>query len=165
MRAMLKGHKEPVCNIAFSPNGRSLVSASYDCSVRMWNIRDGASKILPVTGSPSYFMSAVFSPDGQYVAAGNSDSSLCIWDYRTHRLVAKWLGHASSVWCTVFTPDGKGLMSGHSDKTIRYWDVGSLGNRQGMSTGTVVNEERGFPEVRSFLGHNVRCVLLSRYVD
>ena len=77
---MLKGHKRIVYDVAFSPNGRSLVSASYDPSVCIWNIRDGSLKILPVTGSPRYFLSIVFRPDRQYFAAGNYDnSSLFDW--------------------------------------------------------------------------------------
>ena len=164
MRAMFNGHKSEVNSIAFAPNGRSLVSASDDRSVRIWNIRDGSSKVLPVTGSPGYFNSVAFSPDGRYVAAGNMDSSLCMWDSRTHKLVAKWQGHTSDVGSTEFTPDGKGLMSGGSDNTVKYWDVSLLGNRQGSSTGTVVNDEQGFREVRSFLGHDVRCVLLLSHI-
>ena len=76
MRAMLKGHKYPVSSVVFSPNGRCLVSASDDRSVRIWTIRDGSSRVLPVTGSPRYFESVVFSPNGLYVAAGNRDKSL-----------------------------------------------------------------------------------------
>ena len=152
MRTMLKGHRLPVNSIDFSPNGCSLVSGSYDRSVCIWNIRDGSSKILLVTGSSECFVSVVFSPDGRYIAAGNLDKSLWIWDSRTYRLVAKWWGHTSDVWSTVFTPDGKGLMSGGYDDTVKYWDVSSLGNR---STASVVNEDGGFPLVRSFLGHRV----------
>ena len=164
MRVMFIGHKA-VSSLAFSPNGRFLVSAS--ASVRKWNIRDGSSKVLPVTRPPRSFTSVAFSPDGRYVAAGNYDRSLWIWDSRTHRLVAKWLGHARSVSCIEFTPDGKGLLSGGLDKTIKYWDVSLLGNRQGVSTGPIVNEEQGFPLVRNFLGHKVCVVvlLLSRKVD
>ena len=158
MRATLKGHKLAVYSVTFSPNGHSLVSASADESVRTWNIRDGSSKVLPVTGSPDHFMSVVFSPDGRYVAAGNRDNSLWIWDSRTYRLVATWRGHLGAVWCTEFTPDGKGLISGGTDKKVKYWDVSLLGYCQGASTGIVGNEQV-IPEVGSFLGHNVRCVL------
>ena len=161
MRAMLKGHKFGVNSIAFSPDGRSLVSASDDRSVRKWNLRDGSSKLLPVfSGFPMFFFSVAFSPNGWHVAAGNLDGSLWIWDSRTHKLVATWQGHASDsdVYCTEFTPDGKGLMSGSEDQTVKRWDVSSLGIPQGVST-RVVNE--GFPEVQSFLGHDVCYILLS----
>ena len=162
---MFKGHKSTVNSLAFSPNGRSLISGSDDRSVRIWNIRDGSSKVLPLIVTSSFFISVAFSPYGRYVAAGNLDNFLWIWDSRAHRLVAKWEGHADSLWCTEFTPDGKGLISGSSDQTAKYWDVTLLGIQQGASTGTVVNEEQGFPEVRSFLGHDVRILLLSRDVD
>ena len=166
MRAMFKEHKYSVESVAFSPNGRSVVSASVDRSVRIWNIRDGSSKVLPVIGEPDIFFCVAFSPDGRYVAAGNYDDSLWIWDSRTHRLVAKWWGHTHGVWGTEFTPDGKGLMSGGFDKTIKHWDVSLLGSRQGVTTGRVINEELGFPELRRFLGHDVGCVLLlSHNVD
>ena len=157
---MLKGHNSIVYDVAFSPNGRSLVSASFDYSVRIWNIRDGSSKVLPATGSHRSFISVVFSPDGRYIAAGNYDNSLWIWDSRIHRLVAHWQGHTGAAWCTVFTPDGKGLISGSYDKTVKYWDVSLLGNRRGVSMGTVVSEGHGFPEVRKFLGHIVVLLVI-----
>lgn len=152
---MLKGQ---VYDIAFSPNGCSFVSASADRSVRIWNIRDGSSKVLPATGSPGYFNSVAFRPDGRYVSAGNSDGSLWIWDLRTYRLVAKWFGHARSVRCIGFTADGKGLISGGIDNMVKHWDVSLLGKGHGVST--KVGNEEGFPEVRRFLGHHVRCFFL-----
>ena len=155
MRAIFKGHKSGVYDVVFSPDGRSLVSASDDQSVRIWNVRGGSSNIL---GSHSQFLSVAFSPDGRYIAAGDYGHSLWIWDSRTHRLLTKWRGHRDSVWCTRFTPDGNGLISGGS--TAKYWNVGSIGNREGESTGMLANEEKGLQEVGSFLGHNVCCVLL-----
>ena len=157
MRAILKGHKHAVYSIAFSPNSRSLVSASADGSVRIWNIRDGSSKVLPVIGLPSYFVSVVFSPDGRFVAAGNLGYTLWIWDSRTYRLVAMWKGRMDTVWCIEFTPDGTSLICAAFNGTVKYWDVSSLGNRRGVSTGTI---EEGFPEVVMFLGQDVGCVLL-----
>ena len=127
MRAMFKRHRDEVNSIAFSPDGRSLVSGSDDHSVCVWNIRDGSSKKLPVTDKAGYFFSVVFSPDGRYIAAGDFNESLWIWDSRTRKLVANWKGHRGSVWCVEFTPDGKGLMSGGTDTTVKLWDVSSLG--------------------------------------
>ena len=78
----------------------------------------------------------------------------------------RWSGCLVGVNYMEFTLDGKGLISGGLDTTVRYWDVSLLGNRQGASTGTVVNKVRRLPELRRFLGHDVRCVLiLPRIVD
>jgi WD40 repeat protein len=46
VRNALKGHTRCVYSLDFSPNGRLLVSASDDNTVRLWNIRDGATKLL-----------------------------------------------------------------------------------------------------------------------
>ena len=157
MRAMFKAQHFGVYDVVFSPNGRSLASASVHQSVQIWNIHDGSSRVL---GSNNQFLSVTFSPDGRYVAAGDYWGSLWIWDSRTHTLVAKWRGHTNSVLCIGFTPDGNGLVSGGSDHAIKYWDVRSRGNRQGVSLGTIGNREEGFPEMRTFLGHSVRRVFL-----
>ena len=149
---MFKRHGGTVYSTIFSPDGRSLASGSGDCSVRVWNIRDGSSKELPATKDASFFVSVVFSPDGRYIAAGDLRNSLWIWDSRTHRLIASWIGHSEPVWCVKFTPDGKGLMSGGTDYTIKYWDLTSLES---------VAPVQSFPLIRSFSGHTVSPYLLS----
>ena len=151
MRAMFKKHASIIESIAFSPNGRSLVSGSHDSSVRMWNLRDGSSKVMPATGDPNIFFSVAFSPDGRHIAAGDFDNTLWIWDTRMHKLVAKWRGHTHRVTCIEFTPDGQRLMSGSRDQTIKYWDMSSLGT---------VSEPQRFPEIRAFSGHTVRFLCL-----
>ena len=144
---MFKGHTDTIKGIAFSPNGRSLISGSDDESVRIWMLRDGSSKLMPVTGKTSFFNCVAFSPDGRYIAGGDLHNSLWVWDSRSHTLVAKWLGHRHSVRCIEFTPDGKGLVSGGDDGAIIFWDMTSLG------TGS---EPQSFPEIRRFSGHTVR---------
>ena len=156
MLAMFKWHTREVNCTLFSPDGRSLVSASDDSSVRIWNIRDGFSKKLPVNNGTGYFLSVVFSPDGRYIAAGDARDSLSMWDSRTHKLVANWKGHNDWVWCVEFTPDGKGLMSGSLDTTLKYWDVSSLGIHEAISGREREVPGHAFPLIRSFSGHNVR---------
>ena len=154
MRAMFKRHMGTVYSVTFSPDGRFLVSGSEDCSVGIWNIRDGSSKKLLETGHVAY---VVFSPDGKYIAAGDLSFLLYIWDSRTHNLIAKWKGHNTFVWCVKFTPDGKGLMSGSSDGAVKYWDVSSLGPHEVISGSEVATRGDSFPLIRNFPGHTVRC--------
>ena len=170
MRVVFKGHTNEVNGIAFSPDGRSLVSGSDDHSVRVWNIRDGSSKRLPGTDGAGYFLSVVFRFDGRFIAAGGSRNSLWIWNSRTRKLVANWKGHNGWVWCVKFTPDGKGLMSGSVDGTVKYWDVSSLGIHEATSGRGTVVPGHSFPLIRCFSGHNVRfhfyfiACRLSRYL-
>ena len=156
---MFKRHGGTVYSATFSPDGRSLASGSEDCSVRVWNIRDGSSKKLPVTKDASFFVSVVFSPDGRYIAAGDLRHQLWIWDSRTHRLMASWMGHSDCVWCVKFTPDGKGLMSGGDDGVAKYWDLSSLGiHEAGRAVVT------SFPLIQSFSGYTVSFVVSSSWL-
>lgn len=152
MSAVFKEHTGVIDGITFSPNGHSLVSGSDDQSVRIWSLRDGSSKVMPVFGRIGYFLSVAFSPDGRYIAGANYNNSLWIWNSRTHKLVAMWRGHSYIVNCVEFTPGGQELMSGSHDRTVKCWDVSSLG------TGP---ESQNFPEIRAFFGHTVRFFMVS----
>jgi glucose repression regulatory protein TUP1 len=150
IRNVFRGHKSSVESVDFSPNGRLVVSASWDGTVRIWNVRDGSAKVF--TDNADIFWSVRFSPNGQYVAAGNTDGFLRIWDVRTGRLVKRWTGHKDGVWSVAFTPDGKGLVSGSGDGVVKCWDVSSLGVVQ--SSGEPVATE-----IMEYKGHTVRLIL------
>ena len=124
LRAMFKEHMGDVFSLTFSPDGRFLVSGSYDDSVRIWRLRDGSS--LELLDNALGYFSVCLSPDGQHIAAANSDKSLRVWSTRTGKLMDKWLAHAESAHCVAFTSDGRGIVSGSNDKTIKYWDITSI---------------------------------------
>jgi WD40 repeat protein len=130
VRNAFKGHTRHIFSLHFSPNGRLLVSTSDDNTVRLWNMHDGATKLL-VEENPTFldhpcYCSAVFSPNGKYVAASHRDGMVRIWDVCTGRLTRRMKAHTDWATCVLFTPDGKGLLSGGSDYRLKYWDVSSL---------------------------------------
>ena len=154
---MFEGHKYPVSSVDLSPDGRFVVSVSFD--IRIWCMRDGSSKQLLDTNM-SLVTSVAFSPDGRYVAAVNDLGKLRIWDFRSGQLLERWKakGHAHPLWSVVFTTDGKRLLSGGEDKTMRFWDVSSLtvnqpAPRRFLVDGGNVDEEN---EHLTFRRHTVR---------
>lgn len=130
--------------MAFSPDGRFLVSGSYDESVRIWRLRDGSS--VELCDNAMGFYAVCFSPDGRYIAAANSDKNLRIWCTRTGKLVVKWMAHTQSPMTVAYTSDGKRLVSGGNDQTIKCWDVSSIGRYASSPTPK---------EIFKFEGHTV----------
>ena len=143
-----------VLSLNFSPNGRLLISASPDNTLRLWNMRDGAAKVLtdddPTFIDEPCFTSAAFSPDSRTVAASHRDGMVRIWVVCTGQLIRKVMAHVNWAWGLAFMPDGKGLVSGGGDDIMRYWDNNSLDTQFGAQ----------MRPQRKFLGHKVLSDLL-----
>jgi WD40 repeat protein len=82
----LKGHKACVWSVAFSPDGRRLVSGSGSWNskelpgeVKIWDVAIG-QELLTLNGHWGAVFSAAFSPDGQYLATAGKDGTVRIWD-------------------------------------------------------------------------------------
>jgi len=78
----LAGHTNWVWSVAFSPDGKTLVSSSYDRTVRLWDVTTGRC-IRTLTGHTSEIYSVSFSRDGQTVASGCADQTARLWDAST----------------------------------------------------------------------------------
>ncbi len=126
----LLGHKGAVYLTSFSPNGRLLATASYDRTVRLWDVKDRSRpKPLgkPLTGHKSWVSSAVFSPDGNTLASASDDGTIRLWNVRDPRhprlLGAPLTGHGGAIYLVAFSPDGRTLASANDDHAVRLWNV------------------------------------------
>lgn len=125
----LLGHTGAVYLTSFSPDGRTLATASYDRTVRLWDVSDPTRPKplgVPLAGHTSWVSSAVFSPDGRTLASAGDDGVIRLWDV-TDRARPKslgWLtGHQGTVYLVAFSPDGRTLASASEDRTVGLWDV------------------------------------------
>jgi WD40 repeat protein/predicted Ser/Thr protein kinase len=128
-QAVLGGHTGVVSGLAFSQDGRRLVSASYDLlisagdgTVRFWEAAPEAT--LPVlAGHTSYVYPVAYSPDGRWIASGGWDGTIRLWDAATGEACAT-LTHPGIVRALAFTPDGTRLVGGGDlDGELLVWDL------------------------------------------
>lgn len=118
----ISAHADRVQAVAFSPDGRMMVSGAFNGRVRLWDVADG-QELHRIKGyHTGAVFSVAFSPDGERVASGGEDHTIRIWD----SLAGDWLntlkGHSDLVGAVAFLPDGVRLVSGSRDQTVKVWD-------------------------------------------
>lgn len=120
---VFKGHHPAaIWNIRFSPDEKLLASASWDGTVRLWDLATGG-ELFRFTDRNKEITGIAFSPDGSRLATASHARTVKLWDVATGREVATLSGHTDQVLSVAFSPDGRRLASGSTDQTVRLWDV------------------------------------------
>lgn len=111
----------PVRFLAFSPNGKHVVSGSEDGMIQLWHV-DTRTEVKRFIGHIDWVYSVAFSGDGRHVLSASEDDTNRQWDTETGVELCKLVGHAHAVGSAVYSLDGKRIISGLADGTIRIWN-------------------------------------------
>lgn len=128
----LEGHSSAVTSLAFTSDGTDLVSASWDGTVRVWDVVAKTEKRVATRNSTAFF-SIAHSRDGRFFAIGGDDGRLSIWDTSGPRPLHVLASGSRVVRALALSPDRKTLASKDRKAvgspgwytTVRLWDIAS----------------------------------------
>jgi WD40 repeat protein len=96
--------------LIFSPDGKTLVSGSWDRTIKLWNAK--RQEIRTLKGHEGTLRSVNFSPDGKTLVSDSGDNTIKLWNGSTGKKSAPSRGMIATVNSVNFSPDGKTLVSG-----------------------------------------------------
>jgi WD40 repeat protein len=116
----------PVTGLSWSPDKKYLAAASFDYTVRVWDLTTGKLQFL-YSDPHGYLMTCVaWSPDSKFIAFGNDDNGahnvmVQVWNVLSRSQVTVYRKHTKPVQCVAWSPNGAYIVSGANDNTARVW--------------------------------------------
>lgn len=119
----LEGHRNSVISVAITANKQTLVSGSWDKTIKIWHLPTEKLE-QTLEGHQGSVNQVVISTDGQTLVSSSNDRTIKIWHLPTGRL-QQTLNGKDVEWghCVTLSPDGRYVLGGGSDGIIRIWDL------------------------------------------
>ncbi|MHB1424443.1 MAG: WD40 domain-containing protein [Gemmataceae bacterium] len=121
--AAMKGHTEPVYSVAFTPDGKHVVSGSGDSTLKVWDSASGKEikSLGGLAGDKKLVMSVSISPDGSLIASGGTDNTAKLWDFPSSAPL-RALAKSEGANVLAVSPDGSKLVGGDKNGHVKIWN-------------------------------------------
>ncbi len=113
----------PTRSVAYFPDGKRIVAAKGDATLRIWDVAT-QTNAATLRGHSAYVLSVAVSPDGRTIASGSGDATVRLWDAAGGICIATLKGHTDGIFGVAWAPNGATVASASGDSTIRLWNVG-----------------------------------------
>src|SRR6266704_1648860 len=118
------GHSDRATAVAWSPDGKYVVSGSLDKTVQVWSATTGKARLI-YRGHTDAIVAVAWSPDGRSIVSGSPDQTAQVWEAMTGKAILSYRGHSAAVTTVMLSPDGKRIASGSVDTKVQVWDATS----------------------------------------
>jgi WD40 repeat protein/serine/threonine protein kinase len=120
--SVLRGHTDRVQGLAFSPDGKWLVSGSRDNTIRFWDAATG-EPAGTITGHTDHIHCVAFSPNGRLLASSGHET-IKLWDVETRSGITTFARRiVQEDYSLAFHPDGDRLAAGSDFRMLFVWDL------------------------------------------
>ncbi|KAJ2950390.1 hypothetical protein O0L34_g8633 [Tuta absoluta] len=140
----LKGHRDAITALSYSPNEQQLASSSLDNSILLWDL-SGSLRSYRFRGHDEAVMDVTFSPSGKYMASASRDKTVRLWVPTVTGSTGMFKAHSQTVRSVQFSSDGNKLITASDDKIVKLWSSDK------------------YKFISSFVGHTnwVRCARMT----
>ncbi len=147
---VMSGHTDHIASLAFSPDGKTLASGSWDTTVKLWNVDTGKT-LQTLKGHDGWTKSLAFSHSGKLLAtSGGNDSTMKLWSIERNCEIASLVAFGSGNWA-VASPDGR-------------FDTNNLDEVETLAWCLPNEPRRAFP-LEAFMRQFYEPHLLKRIID
>ena len=137
-RCDLIGHGGMVRAVDVSPDGRFVMSGSFDYTARVWDFSD-QTEIVSLEAHEGPVTSVKFFPNGEKAVSTSDDATAIIWDLSINKPHKVLRGHKHKVMTAAVSDDNLMIATGSWDRTIRLWDVKSGKSLRSIDVKSPVN--------------------------